>query len=500
MAIKEQTVSGVKWNTAATINNAGIQMLKLFILARFLSKADFGLVAIAIMVIGFTDIFANMGLSVGIIHKKDISQKEYSSVFWVNLAVGVLLFGLLCAVTPLLSIYYGQPELNKIIPLLGLQLVITAFGKIFQTLRTKELNFKFISIVNMVGVYAGAIFTIITAVMGWGVYSMVFGMLLQTTVTFTIYAIAGIRSNGILFHCNLREISGLIKIGGFQVGTQVLDYAAAKLDIFLIGRFFGMEMLGIYNLAKELILKIIQVINPIITNVATPAFAKIQDNMPLMRSTYLRILKLLSSFNFPIFFLLFVFAEPITLLVYGEKMMAIVPFVRILSVWGLLNSVGNPAGILMVSLGRTDLGFYWTIIRVTITAVAILIAGQISLTAVAYAQVLLAVLFFFLYWRTMIYNMVQIKLTDYIGANVRPFLYALAAAVMAAPLCILFPIYIFDCVSQFEIIYSRIYAQVAALILFAITYAGLYWLCDREFVKELLQLVFNRRQQHQKIE
>lgn len=104
MRLRDKTINGAKWNTVATVNNALVQMLKLFILARFLSKVDFGLVAIATMVIGFTDIFANMGFSVGIIHKKEISQKEYSSVFWVNLAVSLILFGIICAITHLIFI------------------------------------------------------------------------------------------------------------------------------------------------------------------------------------------------------------------------------------------------------------------------------------------------------------------------------------------------------------------------------------------------------------
>ena len=501
MAIKEQTVSGVKWNTAATITNAGIQVLKLFILARLLEKTDFGLIAIAMMVIGFTEIFSNLGLSIGLIHKQDITQKQYSSVYWVNLIASVLLYGVLWAITPLLVRFYTEPELASIIPQLGLLLIINAFGKIFYTFKTKELEFKFISIVNIVCVVAGAILTVLLALWGFGVYCLVYGMLFQALAMQLTYAISGFGKYKILFYCKLKDIADYLKIGGFQVGTQVLDYAAAKLDIFLIGRFFGMELLGIYNLAKELILRIIHIINPIITNVATPAFAKIQDNVPLMQNTYLRILKLLSSLNFPIFFLFFVFAEPITLLVYGEKMMGVALFLRILSMWGLLNSVGNPAGILMVSLGRTDLGFYWALIRISATTAAILIASYISLEAVAYAQVILAFIFFFIYWRTMIYNMVQIKLKDYIGANARPFLYALAAAIIAAPLCLIFPIYVPDCVSQFEIIYPRFYAQAAALILFGLTYTGLYWFCDREYVKEQLHLLMpNRWQRQQKIE
>lgn len=477
MRLRDKTINGAKWNTVATVNNALVQMLKLFILARFLSKVDFGLVAIATMVIGFTDIFANMGFSVGIIHKKEISQKEYSSVFWVNLAVSLILFGIICAITPLLSTYYGQPELNKIIPLLGLQLVITAFGKIFQTLRTKELNFKFISIVNMAGVYAGAIFTIITAVIGWGVYSMVFGMLLQTTVIFATYAIAGIRNNGILFHCNIREIGGLIKIGGYQMGAQVLDYCSSKADIFLIGRFFGMEALGVYNLGKDLLMKVMM-INPIITSVATPAFAKIQDNLSLMRSTYAKILNFLSSINFPIFAIFFIFAEPLTFFLYGEKMMEVAFFIRLFAVWGLFHSVGNPAGILMVSLGRTDLSFRWTVLRVICVVTTTLALCQTNIEVLTYAQVALEIVFFFAYWKMMINKMVQTPLREYVGSVTFPFIACIAAAIPCVALML---------------ITSNYYVQIGNICIFAIVYIALFFAFRLDFIKEIWSMIFRKK-------
>ncbi len=477
MQLKEKTIVGAKWNSLATVNNAVVQMLKIFVLARMLSKADFGLVAIAIMVIGFTDIFANMGFSVGIIHKKEVTKQEYSSVFWVNLAVSIFLFGILCAISPLLSMYYEQSELKKIIPLLGLQLVISAFGKIFQTLRTKELDFKFISIVNMSGVYAGAIFTIVTAYLGWGVYSMVFGMLLQTTVIYATYAISGIKNNGVLFHCNLREISNMIKIGGYQVGAQVMDYCSSKVDIFLIGRFFGMEALGIYNLGKELLMKVM-VINPIITSVATPAFAKIQDDIPLMRSTYSKILNFLSSFNFPIFTVFFVFAEPLTFFFYGENMMEVAFFMRMFAVWGLFHSVGNPAGILMVSLGRTDLSFRWTVVKVIFMIATTLVFCHTTIETLTYAQVALEVAFFFAYWRMMIYKMVNTSLGEYIKSISFPFI----ACSIAAILCFVFMLFI-----------NNYYVQIGNACFFAIIYGGLFFMFRRDFLKEIWSMVKKKK-------
>ena len=175
MAIKEKTISGIKWTTIATVNNAIIQLLKLFILARLLEKSDFGIIAIAFMVVGFIDIFANFGLAVGLIHKQDITQKQYSSIFWLNLILSIIFYLLLCVATPFISKFYNNSIFNTVIPLLATQLIISAFGKMFYTFKTKELEFKFISIVNISSVLLGAIATIILALLDFGVYSFVWG-------------------------------------------------------------------------------------------------------------------------------------------------------------------------------------------------------------------------------------------------------------------------------------------------------------------------------------
>lgn len=481
MSLKEQTVSGVKWNTLATANNALVQIGKLMILARLLPKSDFGLIAIVLMLVGFFDIFASLGLSVGIIHKQNITREQYSSVFWINLIASIVIYGILCICSPLAVNFFHQDELALLIPIMGTQLIINAFGKMFFTFKTKELEFKFISIVSITGVAIGAIATIIMAYSGLRVYSLVYGMLIQSLVIQVTYAVSGMRKYRILFTLHVREIFDILKIGGYQVGTQVFDYISNKIDIFIIGRFFGMEMLGIYNLAKELVLKVIQVFNPIITNVATPAFSKIQDNLPLMQTTYLKILKFLSFVNFPFFIATFIFAEPITIFFYGQKMIEVAVFVRILALWGLFNSVGNPAGILMISLGRTDLGFYWTIVRIFITSAVILIASYFNIYAIAWSQVLIAFSFFFLYWRMMVYNMSKIPLSKYIAANGMSFFLSALSAVITAIL-----LYFTD----------NLIFQYGIIVLYVLLYITFNFFFNKPFLMEIGNMVFQKPTKH----
>ena len=476
MSLRSQSVTGVKWNAVGTLTTTALHMLKLFILARILTKDDFGLLAIATMFLGFTEIFANMGLATGIIHKQNITRDQYSSVFWLNLMLSGGLYLLLCALTPLIVLYYHQPQLSKLIPLLSLQLVIDAFGKMFYTLKTKELDFRFISIVQIIGVTLGVVLTVVMALRGHGVLSLAYGALLQALITQGVYSISGLRAYRIRFHFRLSEIRDLVSIGLYQLGMQVVDYAANKADIFLIGRFFSTEVLGVYNLAKELLYKAVQLINPIVTNVAAPAFAKFQDDKPRMRRSYAEVLHLLSFVNFPIFMAFFLFAEPLTVLLYGSGMIEMVWFVRVLSIWGMLQSIGNPAGILMVSLGRTDLGFKWTLVRIVFVLTGTFIACHISIQAMAWTQVLLAFIFLFAYWRMMVYKCIQMPLGQYLGAVSWPLLGIIVAALPALPLLLF-------AAGQEEAL--RTMMLYADMVIFGVTYLAFYWFTKREILLQL---------------
>ena len=144
MSITNQTIGGIKWNGLGTVTTALLQILKLFIVARFVSKGDLGLLATAVTVFGLTEIFANMGIATGLIHKQNITRQQYSSVFWLNLMLSGTIYAVLFAVSPLIAKYYHEPRLATIIPLISLQLILSSFGKMFFTFKSKDLDFKFI--------------------------------------------------------------------------------------------------------------------------------------------------------------------------------------------------------------------------------------------------------------------------------------------------------------------------------------------------------------------
>lgn len=479
MGLKEKTVKGFKWNTVATIYGMLLQVFRLAILTRLLPKSDFGLIAIASMVISFTDIFSDIGITVGIIHKQDTSNKELSSAYWLNLFMSLILFVLVWLVSPLVASFYNEEILCAVIPFLAIQIIINAFGKIFHTIRTKQLDFKFISVVRIITSTLGIVCTTIFALLGWGVYSLVAGQLIQTFVNQLIFVIAGRKEIRITFHFRWNEVASILKIGVFQIGAKFFDFVSSKIDVFLIGKIFGMDDLGIYNLAKDLVMKPYQIIASIVSGVVSSTFAKIQQYLDQVRCYYLRLIKTITFLSIPLYFAVFVFSDIIVAILYSGTYSDISPLLRILSIVGLCSSIDGIAGSLQVAFGRTDLGFYWTLFRTIFSVTAILVCYRMTISAVAVGQSLVALISYPIYWFMVIYPIINVKFNDYFNAIKKNLFVSIILSVPYLIICSLFDL--------------GMIIQVALLISYFIAYGIWMWKFERSFVKESISLVSGGR-------
>ena len=138
MTTKSKSISGVKWTTISTFVIVILAMLKFSILARFLDKSDFGLMALVKVVLGFMGLFMDMGLTSAILHKQNISKYEYASLFWLNFAFNFVLYLIIVVTAPLVSSFYNEVELKNILYIMGLSLIFSAFGRQFKTIEQKN--------------------------------------------------------------------------------------------------------------------------------------------------------------------------------------------------------------------------------------------------------------------------------------------------------------------------------------------------------------------------
>lgn len=416
MSLESKTISGVKWTSVSTISLAIVGLLKISILARYLEAADFGLMALVTFVLGFMNLFMDMGLTSAILHKQDISDDEYASLYWINVIVSLLLFGLISLISPLIASFYDEPELTLLIPLMAVSIMLSAMGRQFKTIEQKHLHFKYIALTDIAGAVVGLVIGIIMAMKNFGVYSLVYAALIQYFISNVIYLIKGLRDRGLLFHFNYSETKPFLKIGIYQVGGQVVNYFNRDLDILLIGKFFGSEILGGYSLAKQLVVKPMTILNPIITKVASPVLALLQKDREELKRKFLSFLNIVATANFTAYSLLAIFAYPAVWILYGEDFTHITIIVQILSFYMFLRSVGSPVGSLVIATGRTDLEFYWNLFVLLVMPISILIGSMFTIEIVALSLCIAMSALLIPFWKLLIN-----KLS---GASLMEFLYS----------------------------------------------------------------------------
>lgn len=418
--LKEKAIKGLKWTTFSSGIGVLIQFIQIAILARFLDSNAFGIMALATSFIGFSQLFLDMGISNAIIYNQDVNKQQLSSLFWLNLVTGWILFLLILATAPLVASFYHEPSLKNVISLIGVSFLIQPLEQQFYALMKKELLFNDIARRDIISKIISFIISVILAWNGFGVYSLVISYLCGVVIAAVLVIMAGLKFHRPTFHFKLSETKKFLSFGMFQTADSTLNYFNTQIDTFVIGKLLGVEVLGIYNIAKNLAMRPAQIINPIAIQVTFPVMAKLQHDDNLLKSVYLKSINYLSSCNIPIYLFICIMAEPIVLVLFGSKWLAAVPSLRILSIYYLVRSTINPVGSLLISKGKVKLSFYWTLAVFLITPAAIWLGAFYGLDGIIYANLIVIVLFLFAAWRVLVYPTCGATFTEFFGQLVSP--------------------------------------------------------------------------------
>lgn len=432
MTLKIQTHSGIKWTSFSTIVVTAVQILQLSILTRFLLPADFGVMAIVMVIIGFSQAFLDMGISNAIIQKQDITDEQLSSLYWLNVISGAILFIVVCAISPLMALFYEKSELTVLVVLVAITFLIQPFGQQFMVLWQKEMRFAEICKIDISSKLMSLFVSVGCAYCGYGVYSLVFGTLAAVSLQTILFLLLGLKEHRphLVFRwCEVREF---VSFGAYQVGERTINYFNAQIDVIVIGKLLGTGDLGVYNVAKQLIMRPAQLVNPIITKVTFPAMAKMQGDPEALKKIYLKTTNYLSSINFPIYAIMIIVAPEIVLLLFGAKWMEAVPIVQVLCIYGALRSTGNPVGSLILARGRANLGFYWNLALLFYIPVGIAIVSHLGLLAISWMLVVMSLTLILPSWYYLVKPLSGARLPEYLIQILTPLSISVVAGLCGA--------------------------------------------------------------------
>ncbi|MGA4439873.1 MOP flippase family protein [Psychrobacter pocilloporae] len=379
MSLKKQAIGGVKWTTASTVIVSMLQLAQMSILARFLEPGDFGLMAIMMVVIGFSQAFQDMGISNAIIQRQEISHTQLSSLYWLNIAAGAVLTLIVIAIAPLVAMFYEEPRITSLMILLSSTFILVAIGNQYRVLCQKNMNFRTMEIINVSTSIVSLVVAAVMAYKGYGVLTLVCAMITQAALSSLLFLWIGLRyyhKPSLIYKHS--ELEGFYGFGMYQMGERSINYIGANADKVLIGKLVGVEAVGFYNLAWQLVIFPVSKINPIVNKIAFPLYSRIQSNPDALNRYYYIVVKALSLVTIPLLTFLIFFSDEIVEIVFGKGWSTTAEIIPILAVIGILRAVGNPGGAAILAKGRANIGFWWNLFWSSVIVLGLLISLSIS--------------------------------------------------------------------------------------------------------------------------
>lgn len=349
--LKQQLVSGVFYTALAKYSGIFISLIVAGVLARLLSPDDFGVVAIATVIITFFGIFTDMGVSPAIVQHKELTEQDLSNIFSFSLWSGAgaaLLFFL--ASWPI-STYYNSDILRTLCQLLSVNLLFASANIVPGALFYKNKEFKFIAIRSFVIQIAGGVAAVIAALCGAGLYALIINPILSSILIFGIsFKRYPQRAR---FTLGLPTLRKIFSYSAYQFLFNVICYFSRNLDKLLIGKYMGMAPLGYYEKSYRLMTLPLQNITQVITPVMHPIFSDFQDDSQRMASSYERIVRLLAFIGLPLSVLLFFTAQELTLIIFGDQWLPSVPVFQILTLSVGVQVILSSSGSIFQAAGDT---------------------------------------------------------------------------------------------------------------------------------------------------
>lgn len=431
MSLTQRTYSAARWTTASTVTRALLQLLQVAFLARFLSPADYGLMAMVTVVLSYAALFSDMGLSTAFVQRQQIGHEERSSLYWLSVAVGGVLMLLVMAISPLAAIFFKEPQLVPLMLLVATNFLVIALGQQLRMDAEKSLNFRPVALIEIFAGLVGFAVAVLTAWLDWGVYALVVAAMTSVWLTMILSWLVLAQGWRPAWRLRWGEVRWFVQFGGTMVLNNVINHGNATIDLVLGGRMLGASQLGIYSVPRNLLLQVQGMVNPIFTRVGFPLIASIQHDRERVKQVYLKTMNMTTSVNAPIYVAIAVFAHEIVWLLLGPNWMDAAPLMRVLALWGLLRSFGNPAGSLLFGLGHVKLAAKWNAGLLLIVPPVVWFGSQWGAIGMAWAMAGLMGALFIPGWALLVWPVCGAGLWEYSRQVLSPSICALLAGMVA---------------------------------------------------------------------
>ncbi len=354
-SLKSTTVRNVGYNSVAKIIQMAVMASATVILSRTLAPTDYGIVGFAGIFIAFMSQFSDLGINSAVIRKKELEQRELFTAFTIKFFIGLVIFILAYISAPLAVRFFDNPAIIWVIRLMAFNFVLSTIGFVPQILLIRKLDFKKIAMANLLPAILNSVVAVTLALLGFKYWSLVIALLVMTLCTGILLNIfQPVRHR---FACDANVATYLMNFGGNVFLSGFITFLIFNADNFLIGSVNGATNLGYYSLAFNWGSMACTMIGGIVMSVLLPTFSRMQGDRERLKSSYLKVLQVISFGGVLINMTLFVVSRDFLTQVLGhnsDKWLPALTTLRILCFYGILRLLLEPVGQVVMALARTD--------------------------------------------------------------------------------------------------------------------------------------------------
>lgn len=359
--LKQKATSGIAWTALQKYSTMFIQFVSGIILARLLTPYDYGCIGMLSIFMVVAEAFIDGGFGSALIQKKRPTQEDYSTIFYWNLGMAVLMYAILYFSAPSIARFYNIPLLCSVLRVQGVILFIYAFNIVQKNMLRKNLNFKVLSIVTISTSIIALGVTIFMAYKGFGVWALVAQHILVAAIPALVFWFfvkwRPIRT------FSWKSFKELFSFGFYMFLSHLVNQFSTKFQGLLIGRFYNASTMGYYSKAERTEQLASTSISNILTQVTYPLYAEVQDDKARLSNVIKRLTMSLAYITFPLMFILLLCAKPVFVILYSERWLHSVPYFQVLCLAGLAGCLQAVNFQAISAIGKSKVMFWWTMIK-----------------------------------------------------------------------------------------------------------------------------------------
>jgi O-antigen/teichoic acid export membrane protein len=384
--MNKKIFSNFLWRFAERCGAQGVTFIVSIVLARVLDPAVYGTVALVTVFTSLLQVFVDSGLGTSLIQKKDADDTDFSTVFFFNMAMCLVIYALMFFLAPAIASFYGDDTLVPVIRVTSLIIVISGLKNVQQAYVSRNLLFKRFFFATLGGTIAAAVLGIWMAYRGCGVWALVTQMLLNSAVDTAILWITVKWRPKAVF--SFERLKGLLSYGWKLLAASLLDTFYKNLRTLIIGKKYSEADLAFYNRGELFPQLIVSNINSSVDSVLLPTMSAEQCNRERVREMTRKAISVSSYIMWPTMAGLCVCAEPLVRLLLTDKWLVCVPYVRIFCLTYAFQPIHTANLNAIKALGRSDLFFKLEIMKKVVGISIICVSMWYGVMAMAYGAII----------------------------------------------------------------------------------------------------------------